>query len=128
MRHLVSRSAPFLSSNHAVRGTLSKLHTATNKGVSLCTSLSVPWAPQKRSAAQHLLFLDVQTTTDDPPQLLSLDTVLYVIDEGTAHEGGRGWRHVIFQKRLLFTGYAKNGPHVSYMCVRMCGRCTKKES
>jgi hypothetical protein len=47
----------------------------------------VPWAPQKRSAAQHLLFLDVQTTTDDPPQLLSLDAVLYVIDEGTATKG-----------------------------------------
>ena len=50
--------------------------------------LHEPGAPRKRSASsQHLLFLDVQTSTDDPPQLLTLDAVLYVIYEGMATKG-----------------------------------------
>ena len=36
-----------------------------------------PWAPRKPGADEHYLFLDVQTTNDHMPQLLSLDAVMY---------------------------------------------------
>ena len=36
-----------------------------------------PWAPRKPGAEEHYLFLDVQTTNDHTPQLLSLDAVMY---------------------------------------------------
>ena len=45
------------------------------------------WAPRKRSVPVHYLFLDVQTTNDDEPQLLSLDAVLYEIEHGLPTKG-----------------------------------------
>jgi hypothetical protein len=46
-----------------------------------------PGAPRKRGAGEHFLFLDVQTTNDHMPQLLSLDAVMYSSDDGHLEEG-----------------------------------------
>ena len=51
-------------------------------------SLNEPWAPSKPGAEEHYLFLDVQTTNDHMPQLLSLDAVMYThTNDGHLEEG-----------------------------------------
>ena len=51
------------------------------------TPAEATWAPRKRGVPVHYLFLDVQTTNDDEPQLLSLDAVLYEIEHGIPTKG-----------------------------------------
>ena len=51
-------------------------------------TLIEPWAPRKPGAEEHYLFLDVQTTNDHMPQLLSLDAVMYThTNDGRLEEG-----------------------------------------
>ena len=45
------------------------------------------WAPRKRGVPVHYLFLDIQTTNDDEPQLLNIDAVLYEIEHGLPTKG-----------------------------------------
>lgn len=47
-------------------------------------TLIEPWAPRKPAGEEHYLFLDVQTTNDHMPQLLSLDAVMYTSGEEEA--------------------------------------------
>jgi len=45
------------------------------------------WAPRKPVAEEHYLFLDVQTTNDHMPQLLSLDAVMYTYTPPHTNDG-----------------------------------------